>query len=330
MVRHVQDKHTLQAFERFGELLTSNQKLLSSNQQLRESVTWLESDNQQLHKEVNSLKTENQRLYTTLEERLCDVERFVRYGKELPDAVEADGVLKDYKGSRGVLPGRDDIERDSLKKKSKMVGNVKLGRIEEEVEGHQFQIVQISENMQNLQESLTRQAIAMDEMRLRQDVLDVKTTNGVFIWKIPDIRRRYREAVERRTISLYSPPFFTSPNGFRMCIRAYLNGDGIGKGTHISIFFVLMRSEHDVLLSWPFQQSVRFTLVNQTSPKNSVSEAFIPDLQSPSFQRPQGEMNIASGFPKFARQSVLQDENFTKENVIFIKAQVDLTGLNSR
>ena len=223
----------------------------------------MESDNQQLHKEVNSLKTENQRLFTTPEERLGDIERFVRYGKELPDAVEADSVLKDYKGLRGVLPCRDDIERDSVKKKSKVVDNVKLRRIEEEVEGHQFQIVQIAENTQNPQESLTRQAIAMDVMRLRQDVLDVKTTNGVFIWKIPDIRRRYREAVERRTISLYSPPFFTSPNGYRMCIRAYLNGDGISKGTHISIF-VLMRSEHDVLLSWPFQQSVRFTLVNQT------------------------------------------------------------------
>ena len=38
-------------------------------------------------------------------------------------------------------------------------------------------------------------------------------------------------------------------------------------------------------------------------------------------------MNVASGFPKFAKQSVLQDERFTKGNVIYIKAQVDLTGL---
>ena len=189
------------------------------------------------------------------------------------------------------------------------------------------QLMQLSENMQTVQESITCHAIAIDEVRLRQDVIDVKTTNGVFIWKIPDVRRRYRDAVERKTISLYSPPFYTSPHGYRMCIRAYLNGDGIGKGSHVSVFLVLMRSEHDSLLSWPFKQSVRFTLINQVNSSASISEAFIPDLQSPSFQRPEAEMNVASGFPKFARQSVLQDDTFTKGNIIFIKAKVDLTGL---
>lgn len=113
-----------------------------------------------------------------------------------------------------------------------------------------------------------------------------------------------------------------------MCIRTYLNGDGIGKGTHISVFFVLMRSEYDELLTWPFKQSVRFTLINQVYPEASISEAFIPDLQSPSFRKPEGDMNVASGFPRFAKQVVLQDENFTKGNTIHIKAQVDLTGLN--
>ena len=55
-------------------------------------------------------------------------------------------------------------------------------------------------------------------------MLDVKTTNGVFIWKIPDIRRRFRDAMDGRTISLYSPPFYTSPHGYRMCVHTYLGG----------------------------------------------------------------------------------------------------------
>ena len=125
----------------------------------------------------------------------------------------------------------------------------------------------------------------------------------------------------------YSPPFYTSPHGYRMCIRTYLNGDGIGKGTHISLFFVVMRSEHDSLLPWPFKQSVRFTLINQKNPPASITEAFVPDLKSPSFHKPENDMNIASGFPKFARQGVLNDDNFTLGNMIYIKCQVDLTGL---
>ena len=191
-------------------------------------------------------------------------------------------------------------------------------------------VYSLKQNVETMQDSLTRYAIAIDELCLRQDVLDVNTTNGILIWKIPDIRRRYRDAIERRTISLYSPPFYTSPHGYRMCICTYLNGDGIGMGTHVSVFFFIMRSEHDNLLSWPFKQSVCFTLINQKNPAASITEAFVPDLHSPSFKKPENDMNIASGFPKFARQSVLQDENFTQGNVIYIKCQVDLSGLSTQ
>ena len=205
-----------------------------------------------------------------------------------------------------------------------------VSRVKQELDSHQTQLMKMNENLQSVQQSMTQYAIAIDEVRLRQDVLDVKTTNGVFVWKIPDIRRRFRDAMDGRTISLYSPPFYTSPHGYRMCVRAYLNGDGIGKGTHLSVFFVLMRSEHDSLLEWPFKQSVRFTLVNQKNPAASITEAFMPDLHSPSFQKPSKDMNIASGFPKLAQQSVLHNEEFTQGNTIYIKCQVDLAGLVSQ
>ena len=165
-------------------------------------------------------------------------------------------------------------------------------------ESQQTQLLKMNESLQTVQSHLTQYALAIDEVRLRQDVLDVKTTHGILVWKIPDIRRHYRDATEHCTISLYSPPFYTSPHGYRMCIRTYLNGDGIGKGTHVSLFFVLMRSEHDNLLSWPFKQSVGFTLVNQKNPAASITEAFVPDRHSPSFKKPENDMNIASGFPK--------------------------------
>ena len=191
----------------------------------------------------------------------------------------------------------------------------------------QQSFTRMDEVTQTVQETVTRHAVSMEEIKLRQDVLDVKTTGGVFIWKIPDIRKRLRDAVERRTLSLYSPPFYSSPHGYRMCVRAYLNGDGSGKGTHFSVFFVLMRSEHDSLLRWPFSQPVTFTLVNQAFPSKSISETFLPDTRSPSFQQPRSEMNVASGFPRFAPQSLLHEDNYTKGNSIFIKCRVDTQGL---
>lgn len=41
-----------------------------------------------------------------------------------------------------------------------------------------------------------------------------------------------------------------------MCLRIYLNGDGTGRGTHLSLFFVVMKGPNDALLRWPFNQKV--------------------------------------------------------------------------
>lgn len=46
-----------------------------------------------------------------------------------------------------------------------------------------------------------------------------------------------------------------------MCARLYLNGDGMGKGTHVSLFFVVMRGMYDALLKWPFRQKVWIVFV---------------------------------------------------------------------
>lgn len=53
-----------------------------------------------------------------------------------------------------------------------------------------------------------------------------------------------------------SSGFYSSKYGYKMCLRLYLNGDGTGRGTHLSLFFVVMRGRCDALLKWPFSQKV--------------------------------------------------------------------------
>jgi len=77
----------------------------------------------------------------------------------------------------------------------------------------------------------------------------LERVSGVLLWKVDEFERRRKEAVEGVTLSLYSTPFYTSRQGYKMCARAYLNGDGLGKGSHLSFFFfVNMRGPCDV---WP-------------------------------------------------------------------------------
>ena len=148
------------------------------------------------------------------------------------------------------------------------------------------------------------------------------THNGSILWRIPDVSRRRRDAIDERITAIYSPPFYTGRNGYKMCIRAYLNGDGSGHTTHLSLFFVLMKGEYDPLLKWPFDYKVSMILVDQNRRKHLV-QTFKPTPESSSFQRPQTDMNVASGYPQFAKLSVLDDEDYVKENVMYIKCIVD-------
>ena len=324
MNKHLVTAHLIQMVEDNFEIHEELRTVKSENQKLRSEISLLTSRVDELviskeHsiKEIETLKNIVQQLEEEKEER----DHKEASQRQFTDIVESDSVANRLPKQQ---PASSKRSTRALAPPS-MGADTETDRLEREMCYTQLQ--KLAENVQAIQNSLTQYAIAIDEVRLRQDVLDVKTTNGKFTWKIPDIRRRYRDAVDGKTVSLYSPPFYTGDNGYRVCIRTYLNGDGIGKSTHISVFFFIMRSEHDNLLPWPFKQSVQFMLMNQKNQAASITEAFSPDLQSPSFQKPEYDMNIASGFPKFARQSVLQDENFTKDNILFIKCQVDLSGL---
>ena len=145
--------------------------------------------------------------------------------------------------------------------------------------------------------------------------------NGKYIWKIPEIIRRRRDAVMGKTVSLYSAPFYTDRFGYRMCLRAYLDGDGSGKGRYISYFITIMKGEYDALLEWPFQLTVTLTMINQKGNGNIV-QSFKPNPNSDSFHRPKADMNVASGCPKFAALSVLDNPEFIVDDVAFFQCVV--------
>ena len=165
------------------------------------------------------------------------------------------------------------------------------------------------------------------EMALMVQTLQATSYSGTFIWKIPEVQRRRTEARSGRTVSLYSAPFYTSRHGYKMCLRLYMDGDGSGKGTHLSFFLTLMKGEYDALLSWPFRQTVTLMLVDQDKQKN-IYQLFRPDPSSSSFQRPINEMNVASGCPKFAPLSVLDNPSYVKDDTLFMKCHVDVSGIN--
>ncbi|XP_036711535.1 TNF receptor-associated factor 2 isoform X4 [Balaenoptera musculus] len=191
----------------------------------------------------------------------------------------------------------------------------------------QDRIEALSNKVQQLERSIGLKDLAMADLEQKVHEMEASTFDGVFIWKIPDFARKRQEAVAGRTPAIFSPAFYTSRYGYKMCLRAYLNGDGTGRGTHLSLFFVLMKGPHDALLRWPFNQKVTLMLLDQNN-REHVIDAFRPDVTSSSFQRPVSDMNIASGCPLFCPVSKMEAKSsYVRDDAIFIKAIVDLTGL---
>ncbi len=166
----------------------------------------------------------------------------------------------------------------------------------------------------------------LSEVSLLLQTLQAASYDGTFIWKIPEIGRRKREAVTGKTVSLYSAPLYTSRHGYKICLRLYMNGDGTGKGTHLSFFVTLMRGEYDALLPWPFRQAVTLTLMDQNRQRDIV-QSFRPEPTSSSFQRPRTEMNTASGCPTFAPITVLDNSSYVKDDTMFLKCTINTAGL---
>lgn len=53
---------------------------------------------------------------------------------------------------------------------------------------------------------------------------------------------------------MYSPGFYTSPYGYKLCLRINLNGLENGDGTHVALFVHVMRGDYDEHLEWPFSK----------------------------------------------------------------------------
>ncbi|CAF3614504.1 unnamed protein product, partial [Rotaria sp. Silwood1] len=187
--------------------------------------------------------------------------------------------------------------------------------------------------------SIQEQGTYLDGLKPNQDVLNQDVTSlkqklddmqfvsydGTLLWKIPNFSSRMADAQSERQTSIYSPPFYSSPTGYKMRGRLYLNGDGNARRTHMSLFFVLMRSEYDAILKFPFNYKVTFCLYDQTPAQRHIIDSFRPDVKSNSFQRPRSEMNIASGIPKFCSLSTIQQEGnaYVRDDTMFIKIMVD-------
>ena len=198
------------------------------------------------------------------------------------------------------------------------------GRANDEIVAKMQSIQATMTSLQDKVEQLeSTNCYLLDGMQANASSIDKNIFLSSEVWKIPQFSQRMDDARTGKLTSILSHPFYSGRNGYKMCLRLYILGDGIGKGTHMSLFFVVMKGEFDNILQWPFAHKVTFELINQSCLGCDVTDSLQPDPLSSSFQRPESEMNVASGCPRFVSMNELMQGGFIVDDTIFIKVKVD-------
>jgi hypothetical protein len=159
------------------------------------------------------------------------------------------------------------------------------------------------------------------QMQYSPDLLGM----GEMVWKISGINAMRRAATKDTIKYIYSPVFFTHPYGYKLCLRAYINGDGLGKGTHLSLFFVILQGDYDATLQWPFSGTVKMKLLSQDKNFSDHYKEFRSSPNSNSFERPKNERNPPTGFPEFSTHTLTWAKPYYLNDEIYIKTSVRLT-----
>ncbi|XP_056675501.1 TNF receptor-associated factor 4 isoform X1 [Monodelphis domestica] len=180
---------------------------------------------------------------------------------------------------------------------------------------------------------VSRQRQELQELRRDVEELSVGC-DGVLIWKIGGYGRRLQEAKARANHECFSPAFYTHKYGYKLQVSAFLNGNGSGEGTHLSLYIRVLPGAFDNLLEWPFARRVTFSLLDQSDPAvakpQHVTETFHPDPHWKNFQKPgtwRGSMDesaLGFGYPKFISHQDIRKRNYVRDDAVFIRASVEL------
>ena len=103
-------------------------------------------------------------------------------------------------------------------------------------------ITELDQTLSKHESTLKEQADLIKAQDKRVGDLE-KIANSQLIWRIEDYSRKMKEAKAGNGDTLFSPTFTTSKHGYRLCASVCLNGDGKGKGTHMSVFISVLKGK---------------------------------------------------------------------------------------
>ncbi|KAJ3658436.1 hypothetical protein Zmor_010171 [Zophobas morio] len=164
----------------------------------------------------------------------------------------------------------------------------------------------------NMSEQISSLNLSMTKMHLRY-------CNGCYLWYFNEFKNKINSMRNDSRIMHYSPGFYTSANGYRLCIRLNLSPKD---PNYVAILIHVMKTEHDHALDWPFSGRLTITLIHPTQTFRNIKETMMTRPELEAFRRPVQEMNPKGfGYTEFALIEELFSQGYTDNNQLLIKVQ---------
>ena len=122
-----------------------------------------------------------------------------------------------------------------------------------------------------------------------------------------------------------SQSFYTGIDEYNMRIDVYPNGNGDGKGTHVSVFVPILKGDNDDNLKWPFIGTVKIELLNQLEDENHHLKTLTLD------QEDNVRVGPAWGYSTFIPHSQLSHDpvkntQYLKDDTLYFRVSVEVSG----
>ena len=138
------------------------------------------------------------------------------------------------------------------------------------------------------------------------------------------------DKLKKSSEMFHTSTFYTSLGGYKMCIRVHPNGNGDGKGTHVSVYAYLLRGENDDHLPWPFTGTVTVELLNQLDDRDHHFDefAFPPDHKASQRVVKEERASTGNGTPRYISHSDLgyntaKNCQYLKDDCLYFRVKVD-------
>lgn len=156
---------------------------------------------------------------------------------------------------------------------------------------HQLQQAEIQHSMQLKMEQFEQQmqSILEESKRMKSEVKKLQGDNQYLQQQNTELEHQVKELKEQQEVASrigmaigqvrftmknfeqykqsndnwFSPPFYTNPQGYKVCLCVIANGEGPATGEYTSVLVHMMKGDYDKYLKWPFRAVITVQLLDQ-------------------------------------------------------------------